>query len=38
MYGSFATIILIMLWMYICMNIVLYGAEVNVYIEERPYL
>lgn len=34
MYGSFATIILIMLWMYICMNIVLYGAEVNVYFED----
>ena len=33
MYGSFATIILIMLWMYICMNIVLYGAEVNAYFE-----
>lgn len=34
MYGSFATIILIMLWMYICMNIVLYGAEVNAYFEK----
>lgn len=34
MYGSFATIILIMLWMYICMNIVLYGAEINVYFED----
>lgn len=33
MYGSFATIILIMLWMYICMNIVLYGAEINAYFE-----
>lgn len=34
MYGSFATIILIMLWMYICMNIVLYGAEINAYYEK----
>lgn len=34
MYGSFATVILIMLWMYFCMNIVLYGAEVNVYFED----
>lgn len=33
MYGSFATVILIMLWMYICMNIVLYGAEINIYFE-----
>ncbi len=33
MYGSFATVILIMLWMYICMNIMLYGAEINVYFE-----
>ena len=33
-YGSFATIILIMLWMYVCMNIVLYGAEVNAYFEK----
>ncbi len=32
-YGSFATVILIMLWMYICMNIVLYGAEINIYFE-----
>lgn len=36
MYGSFATIILIMLWMYICMNIVLYGAEINAYFE-KPF-
>ncbi|MCI8815172.1 MAG: YihY/virulence factor BrkB family protein [Lachnospiraceae bacterium] len=34
-YGSFATIILIMLWMYVCMNIVLYGAEVNAYFEKQ---
>lgn len=34
MYGSFATVILIMLWMYICMNIVLYGAEINAYFEK----
>lgn len=35
MYGSFATLIMVMLWMYICMNIVLYGAEVNAYYEKE---
>ena len=33
MYGILTTIILIMLWMYICMNIVLFGAEINAYYE-----
>lgn len=33
MYGSLTTIILIMLWMYICMNIMLFGAEINAYYE-----
>ena len=35
MYGSLTTIILIMLWMYICMNIVMIGASINHYFEER---
>ena len=35
MYGSLTAIILIMLWMYICMNIVLYGAEINAYYESE---
>jgi membrane protein len=35
MYGSLTTIILIMLWLYICMSIVLYGAEINAYFENQ---
>lgn len=35
MYGSMTIIILVMLWMYVCMNIVLYGAEVNAYYENQ---
>lgn len=35
MYGSLTTIVLILLWMYICMYIVLIGAEINAYFEER---
>ena len=35
MYGSMTTIILILLWMYICMNIVMIGASINHYFEER---
>lgn len=35
MYGSLTTIILILLWLYFCMYIVLIGAEVNAYFEER---
>lgn len=35
MYGSLTAIILIMLWMYICMNIVLFGAEINAYYESE---
>ncbi len=34
MYGSLTTVVLIMLWLYVCMNIVLYGAEVNAYFEK----
>lgn len=38
MYGSLATIILIMLWLYFCMYIMLLGARINVYIEEVLYV
>ncbi|OUO73006.1 hypothetical protein B5F53_19370 [Blautia sp. An249] len=34
MYGSLTAIIMIMLWLYVCMNIVLYGAEINAYYEK----
>ena len=29
MYGSLSTLIMVMLWLYCCMNLLLYGAEVN---------
>lgn len=32
-YGNVTALILVMLWMYICMNLMLYGAEVNAYFE-----
>ena len=35
MYGRLTTIILILLWLYFCMYIVLIGAEINAYFEER---
>lgn len=34
MYGSVAMLILVMLWTNVCMNIVLYGAEINAYFEK----
>lgn len=34
-YGNLSAIILIMLWLYICMNLLLYGAEMNVYFEKE---
>ena len=34
-YGSLAAIIFLMLWLYICMNILLYGAEINKLREEK---
>lgn len=33
MYGNLATIIMVMLWLYVCMNLLLYGAEINAYFE-----
>lgn len=35
MYGSLTTLILIMLWLYICMYIILLGAKINVFIEQK---
>ena len=35
MYGSLTTLILVMLWLYICMYILLIGAEINAYFEDR---
>ncbi len=35
LYGSLAAIIFLMLWLYICMNILLYGAELNKLREEN---
>lgn len=34
MYGSLTTIVLIMLWLYFCMYILLFGGEVNVILQE----
>ena len=35
MYGSLTTLVLIMLWLYFCMWILLIGAEINSYFEDR---
>lgn len=35
MYGSLTTLIFIMLWLYFCMYILLIGAEINSYFEEK---
>lgn len=35
MYGSLATIVFAMLWLYFCISIVFYGAEVNTFIEKN---
>lgn len=35
MYGSLTTVILILLWLYFCMYIMLIGAEINAYFEDR---
>lgn len=36
-YGSLTAIVLFMLWLYACMYIMFFGAEVNVYIQEKNY-
>lgn len=35
MYGSLATIVMVMLWLYFCMYILLLGAEINSYFEDQ---
>ena len=35
MYGSLTAIIMVMMWVYICMNLLLYGAETNAYFENQ---
>ena len=35
MYGSMTTIMFLMLWLYFCMAILLVGAEINAYFEDR---
>lgn len=35
MYGSLTTLIIVMLWLYACMYILLIGAEINAYFEEK---
>lgn len=37
-YGSLAAIVFLMLWLYFCMNIFLYGAQINKMIENRNSL
>lgn len=35
MYGNLAALIMVMLWVYVCMNLMLYGAEINAYFEKE---
>ncbi len=35
MYGNMATLIIAMLWLYIMMNLMLFGAEINIYFEKE---
>ena len=35
MYGSLTALIMVMLWLYVCMNLILYGAEINAYFENE---
>lgn len=35
MYGSLSSIILIMLWIYMCMYVILLGAEINMLINRK---
>ncbi len=34
MYGNLTTIIMVMIWLYVCMNLLMYGAEINAYFEK----
>ena len=35
MYGSLSTIILIMMWLYACITLIFWGAEINSYLNAR---
>lgn len=35
MYGSLTALIMVMMWLYMCMNLVFYGAEINAYFEKQ---
>lgn len=35
MYGSLSALIMVMLWLYCCMNLLLYGVEINAYFENQ---
>ena len=35
MYGSLSTVILIMMWVYACITLIFWGAEVNSYLNAR---
>ena len=35
MYGSLSALIMVILWLYVCMNLLLYGAEINAYFENQ---
>ena len=37
-YGSLTAIVLLMLWLYFCMNIFLWGAEINEYLHEKKMI
>ena len=34
-YGNLTVVIMVMLWLYVCMNLLLYGAETNAYFEKQ---
>lgn len=34
-YGNLAAVLMVMLWLYVCMNLLLYGAEINAYFEKQ---
>lgn len=36
-YGSLTSVVLLMLWLYICVYIVFIGAEINVFLKERKW-
>ena len=36
-YGSLAAIVFMMLWLYACMNILLIGGEINMWLDNKPH-